>query len=86
MITEEKIYAEISRVLREEVLFTGTVDRQHSLRTAGLDSIQMMQLFVYLEEAFGFEFGAEVTVETVWDVPLDAFVRDVEAVAREAGR
>lgn len=56
MVTRQAIYDEVLRVLRQELLFSGDVDPGTSIKALGLDSLQFMQLFVYLEEAFSFEF------------------------------
>lgn len=74
MPTKEAIYDEIVKVLRQELLFDGELGPETAIEALGLDSIQLMQLFVYIEESFHFEFAAESTIENAKTASLAQFV------------
>ena len=73
MITKASVYERIIEVLRDELLYSGELNPNTSISHLGLDSIQLMQLFVYLEEAFEFEFLEDSIIENMQDVSLDKF-------------
>lgn len=78
MITRQAIYDEVVKVLREELLFDGELDMETSIKGLGLDSIQLMQLFVYLEESFSFEFAEGSLIERMKDASLRELVDCVD--------
>ena len=85
MITKEAIHDEVVRVLRHELLFSGELSPDTAIQALGLDSIQLMQLFVYIEEAFHFEFDAESTIENAKNASLGQFVDFVHQSVARAG-
>jgi acyl carrier protein len=70
MITKEEILAKITEVLKEELYYNEPVEPACLIRDLELDSIQMMQLFVYLEESFAFEFGDSTVFENARDMTV----------------
>ncbi len=74
MISRQTIYDGVVRVLREELLFDGELGQETPIKDLGLDSIQVMQLFVYIEESFQFEFTEGSLVEDIKDASLGRFV------------
>lgn len=78
MVTRQAIYDEVLRVLRQELLFSGEVDPGTSIRALGLDSLQFMQLFVYLEEAFSFEFTEDSLLTRMKEASLGQLVDCVD--------
>lgn len=84
MITKQAIYDEIVKVLRQELLIEGELDLETSVKALGLDSMQLMQLFVYLEESFDFEFAEGSLLERLKDAPLSQFVDCVDSSLRHA--
>ena len=83
MITRQAIYDEVVKVLREELLFDGELDMETSIKALGLDSIQLMQLFVYLEESFSFEFAEGSLIERMRDASLRELVDCVDGSLRQ---
>lgn len=77
MPTKEAIYEEVVKVLRQELLFDGELNPETAIDALGLDSIQLMQLFVYIEESFQFEFAADSTIENAKTASLGQFVEFV---------
>lgn len=81
MITQEQIFDEIVRVLRNELLIDADLRADTGLETLGLDSIQLMQLFVYMEDSFSFEFSPDATIGVVRDYSLGRLSEFVHASA-----
>ena len=77
MITREVVYDKVVEVLRDELLFDGEFKSDTSINNLGLDSIQIMQLFVYMEEIFGFEFPEDSMMESVRESSLGQFANYV---------
>jgi acyl carrier protein len=65
MVTREQVYDEIVRVLRKELMIDAELQNDTALEALALDSIQLMQLFVYMEQSFSFEFAPESTIDSV---------------------
>ncbi len=74
MITKEDILSKIKDVLRNELFFEEEIEPATLVRDLGLDSIQLMQLFVYLEESFDFEFAYDSVFENLRGASVNEFV------------
>ena len=81
MVTQEQIFAEIVRVLRNELLIDADLRADTGLEALGLDSIQLMQLFVYMEDSFSFEFSPDATIGVVKSFSLGRLSEFVHASA-----
>jgi acyl carrier protein len=73
MITKEQIYDEIVRVLKRDLMIDADLKTDTTLESLGLDSIQMMQLFVYIEQSFNFEFAPDSSIDSVRSLSLWSF-------------
>jgi acyl carrier protein len=82
MHTKQAIYDKIVYILRSELLFEDEIHQDTSIEALGLDSIQLMQLFVYIEELFYFEFPADMTIDRIKEVSLSQFVDLVQQSAK----
>jgi acyl carrier protein len=62
MITKDEIFSKIYTVIKDDLEVTSKIKIEPSsaFKEIGLDSIQLMQLYVLIEENFGFEFGEEL--------------------------
>jgi acyl carrier protein len=74
MVTKQAVYDEVVKILRNELVFDGALAADLPIQALGLDSIRLMQLFVYLEEAFNFEFTVDAPIATIKEATLDQFV------------
>ena len=74
MITKEDILAKVKDVLRNELFFEEEIEPETLVRDLGLDSIQLMQLFVYLEESFDFVFAYDSVFENLRGASVNEFV------------
>lgn len=74
MTTKEDILAKVKDVLRNELFFEEEIEPDTLVRDLGLDSIQLMQLFVYLEESFDFEFAYDSVFENLRGASVNEFV------------
>lgn len=74
MITREDILAKVKDVLRNELFYEEAIEPETLVRDLGLDSIQLMQLFVYLEESFEFEFAYDSVFENLRGATVNEFV------------
>lgn len=83
MLTKQIIYDKIAEVLRDELFYDGKFEADTKIISLGLDSIQLMQLFVYLEESFEFEFLEDSVIENMRGVSLGEFA---DYVCQAAGR
>jgi acyl carrier protein len=81
MVTQEQIFTEIVRVLSNELLIDTDLRADTDLETLGLDSIQLMQLFVYMEDSFNFEFSPDETIGTVKNFSLGKLTEFIHASA-----
>ncbi len=77
MVTKEEIFDKIKEVLKDELFYEEQIELSSSIKDLGLDSIQIMQLFVYLEEAFSFEFFDDNMLEKIQSVSLGDFVDSI---------
>jgi len=78
MIDKETIANKIKEVLREELYYDGVLEMDTTMQHLGLDSIQIMQLFVYLEEAFQFEFVEDSIIANASSATINQLVDLVE--------
>ena len=83
MVTQEQIFTEIVRVLRNELLIDADLQAGTGLESLGLDSIQLMQLFVYMEDSFSFEFSPDATIGVVKNYSLGRLTEFVHASATQ---
>ena len=83
MTTKEDIFDETIRVLTQELRVDQTLTGDTSMESLGLESLELMQVFVYLEERFGFEFPVDATTESVATLSLASFA---EFVQRASGK
>lgn len=74
MATKTEILGKVEEVLRNELFFDGTIENDTPIKNLGLDSIQLMQMFVYLEETFAFEFSDDAVFDRVRDSNINEFV------------
>lgn len=74
MTTKEDILAKVKDVLRNELYYEDEIQPHTLVKDLGLDSIQLMQLFVYLEESFDFEFAYDSVFENMRGATVDQFV------------
>jgi acyl carrier protein len=74
MIDKEIIYKKLGQVLTDDLMCHGDFSQETSIAHLGLDSLQIMQLFVYLEEIFEFEFMEDSMIENIQDANLGEFV------------
>lgn len=85
MITKQDILTKVKDVLRNELFFEEEVLPETLMKDLGLDSIQLMQLFVYLEESFDFEFAYESVFENMRGATVDQFVDVIhQSINKEA--
>jgi acyl carrier protein len=84
MLTKEQIYNEIVRVLRNELVIDAELRSDTGLETLGLDSIQLMQLFVYMEQTFSFEFSPDSTISVVRNFSLEMLTQFVHESANRS--
>ena len=75
MITQESAFAEIIRILRSELGVQGEVEGTTTVNSLSLDSLQIMQLLVYLEEGLGFEFSESATTDSVRELTVEGLSR-----------
>lgn len=74
MITKEDILAKVQDVLKNELFLEEEIAPDTLVKDLGLDSIQLMQLFVYLEESFDFEFAYDSVFENLRGASVNEFV------------
>jgi acyl carrier protein len=79
MATKTEILDKITEVLRKELMFDGEIDVNAPIKNLGLDSIQLMQMFVYLEETFSFEFSDDAVFDRVRDSDINQFIEMIHA-------
>jgi acyl carrier protein len=84
MVTKDAIYDKILDVLRKELLCDGQFQPETTIETLGLDSLQMMQLFVYLEECFEFEFMEDSLIENMESASLAMLVDHVHQAVQQS--
>jgi acyl carrier protein len=80
MNERETICDEITAILRRDLQMDGDFPSDVSLASLGLDSVQVMQLIVYMEQSFAFEFPADSTMDSALGLSL----RDLAAMVTEA--
>jgi len=73
-IKKKDIFVKIKEVIKEELFFDEDFKKSTLIRDLGLDSIQIMQLFVYIEETYDFEFEDENTIENMRDASVNDLV------------
>ena len=85
MVDKDSVYNKIIEVLREELFYEGELEPHLKIKSLALDSIQLMQLFVFLEETYEFEFTDDAALENMKNVTLGAFVDYVHGAINPPG-
>jgi acyl carrier protein len=84
MINKSTIQEQVVQLLHEELVFTDDVDFDASIDSLGIDSIQLMQLFVYLEERFEFEFKEDAMIARIRESTLRHFIDYVHEAIQQS--